>query len=143
MNTPRLRWFTTIGLLLFGLTCAPLAHAEPKKDKTDPGGLGAKWVQLLVSFPPSVSPYLDTTGTKCGIGQAGPTWFLFSAGGAPGEPVDSTCTIPADKRILLPVLPAFCIPDPTQTRKVHWTALKGSTPPTCCSFKSMTWSNTT
>jgi hypothetical protein len=120
MNTKRPSAFATIGLavLLAGLTCTPLAHAAPKKDKkdkTDPGNLGAQWVQMLVSYPTPVSPYLDSTGTKCGLGQAGPTWFLFAQGGPLGEPFESTCTIPSDKRILLPLLPGFCIPDPNQT----------------------------
>jgi hypothetical protein len=69
----------------------------------------------LVSFPPAASPYIDSTGPKCGFGQSGPIWYLFAQGGDIGTPVKAVCTIPTETRVLVPVLPAFCIPDPDQT----------------------------
>jgi hypothetical protein len=103
-------------VVLVGLACSSVAHAEPRKHKSDPGGLGAQWWQLVTSLPTDVNPFLDET--KCGVGQAGPTWFLYST--APvsesiGDPTDATCTIPTHQRIFLSIIAAFCIPDPDQT----------------------------
>jgi hypothetical protein len=112
MNTARL--LTIVGLTaLLGVT----ANAADKTDKTDPGNLGDTWVQKLLSFPTDSSPYLDGTGTKCGLGQGGPVWYLFAQGGPIDAPFESACSVPSDKRILLPVLPGFCIPDAGQTLK--------------------------
>jgi len=74
------RSFPVLAALLAVLACAPLAHAQQahssKKDKTDPGDLGAHYWQLVGSLPPAVNPFLDET--KCQVGQQGPTWFLYS-----------------------------------------------------------------
>lgn len=101
---------------------AGVTHASPqpaKKDKkTDPGGLGAQWWQLVSSLPPAVNPFIDET--KCGLGQAGAVWFLYSTAPALeaiGDPTDVTCTIPAEKSIFLSVIAAFCIPDADETLK--------------------------
>jgi hypothetical protein len=86
--------------------------AAKKKAKTDPGNLGAQWWQLAVSLPTTVSPFIDQT--KCGFGQVGATWFLYSTSPvheAVGEPTSDECTIPTGKRILLSLLANFCIAD--------------------------------
>jgi hypothetical protein len=88
-------------VVLAGVTYA--APQPAKKDKkSDPGDLGARWWQLVSSLPPAVNPFLDET--KCGVGRAGPVWFLYSTAPALetiGDPTDVTCTIPAAKNIFL------------------------------------------
>jgi len=116
----RPRSFPVLAALLAVLACAPLAHAQQahssKKDKTDPGDLGAHYWQLVGSLPPAVNPFLDET--KCQVGQQGPTWFLYST--APlsetvGNPTEANCTIPTGKQIFLALTTVFCFRDPTQT----------------------------
>jgi hypothetical protein len=61
----------------------------------------AKWWQWVLSITVENSPVNDTTGKNCAINQNGPVWFL---GGTLGGIVDRSCTIPAEKAILLPIL---------------------------------------
>jgi hypothetical protein len=61
----------------------------------------AKWWQWALSIPVRNNPVTDKTGENCAINQKGPVWFL--AGTLGGEVV-RTCTIPADKAILMPIL---------------------------------------
>jgi hypothetical protein len=104
-------------IVLAGVTDAAPQQAKKEK-KADPGGLGAHWWQLVSSLPSAVNPFVDET--KCGLGQAGPVWFLYSTAPileAIGDPTDVTCTIPAGKSIFLSVNAAFCIPDSDETMK--------------------------
>ena len=36
-----------------------------------------KWWQWFIAIPNSQHPFGDSTGEKCGVGQAGPVWFLL------------------------------------------------------------------
>jgi hypothetical protein len=65
------------------------------------GDWGARWWQWGLSIPADDNPILDPTGEDCDAGQKGPVWFLA---GTFGGPVERTCTVPAGKAILLPLL---------------------------------------
>ena len=65
----------------------------------------AKWWQWIVSIPEMNHPSLDLTGEKCAIGQEGPVWFLTNTFGGKAE---RTCTIPAGKAILIPIINGEC-----------------------------------
>jgi hypothetical protein len=69
------------------------------------GGWSAKWWQWLLSIPKDTSPAGDSTGEKCALHQAGPVWFLAGTFGGSAE---RSCTVPAGKAILLPILAAEC-----------------------------------
>ncbi len=103
-------------LLIAGFVGAEPAATARKDRQTDPGNLGAQWWQLVSSLPVAVNPFLDET--KCGVGQSGPIWFLYST--APftetlGDATEANCTIPKGKEIFLSLTAAFCIPFPGET----------------------------
>ncbi len=61
----------------------------------------AKWWQWVLSIPKESNPVLDENGKNCAQGQSGPVWFLAGTGGGSAK---RTCTIPAGKAILFPIL---------------------------------------
>jgi hypothetical protein len=63
----------------------------------------AKWWQWAHSIPTENNPMLDETGEDCAQAQnqTGPVWFLAGTGAGSAE---RTCTIPAGKAILLPII---------------------------------------
>ncbi len=65
----------------------------------------AKWWQWAHSIPTQNNPQLDETGEFCAQAQnqTAPVWFLAGTGGGSAE---RTCTIPAGKAILLPIINA-------------------------------------
>ena len=63
-------------------------------------GLAARWVQWGASTNTERSPIADLTGEYAGIEQPYDIWFLA---GCFGGTVSRTCTIPANKKIFLPV----------------------------------------
>jgi hypothetical protein len=65
----------------------------------------AKWWTWIMTIPKNLSPADDNTGARCPQGQNGPVWFL--AGSLTGK-ADRTCTIPAGKAILFPILNSEC-----------------------------------
>ena len=65
-----------------------------------------RWWQWNLEIPQENHPRIDPTGEKCAVGQKGPVWFLTDLGG-PGK-VTRTCTIPAGKAILFPILSGEC-----------------------------------
>src|ERR1051326_4815101 len=95
----------------------PLSRAEVSTNTfgifavdSNPSGLPygewtAKWWQWSYSIPRDMNPIMDMTGKNCGQGQTGPVWFLA---GTSGGPADRTCTIPAGKAILFPIISAEC-----------------------------------
>ncbi|WP_239380614.1 hypothetical protein [Frankia sp. CIT1] len=68
------------------------------------GQWSAAWWQWAVSAPDPDSPLNDPTGENCAVNQSGPVWFLA---GTPGTSSPS-CTVPAGKAILFPVITAEC-----------------------------------
>jgi hypothetical protein len=65
-----------------------------------------KWWQWAYSMTVETSPQLDQTGEQCGEGQ-GVMPIFFLADGA-GSVVERTCTVPAEKAILIPVSVVEC-----------------------------------
>jgi hypothetical protein len=61
----------------------------------------ASWWQWVLSIPKIDNPLLDQNGKNCANNQSGPVWFL--AGTLQGQ-AERSCTIPADKAILFPVI---------------------------------------
>jgi hypothetical protein len=61
----------------------------------------ALWWKWVVAIPHGVNPLSDPDGTQCAIGQQGPVWFLAGTGGGPAT---RSCTIPAGKAILFPII---------------------------------------
>ncbi len=75
----------------------------------------ARWWQWAGFGLPEVgNPIADTSGVNCGLGQWGPVFFL--AGTQGGAPVARSCTIPAGKGILIPLVAfAGSVPDDAAT----------------------------
>ena len=75
------------------------------------------WWEWVLSQPFATNPVLDLTGEQCANRQRGQVWFL--AGSFGSAPVTRTCTVPAGKALLIPVLNLgyFAFPDdPPATR---------------------------
>lgn len=69
------------------------------------GDWAAKWHTWLYSIPGPVNPATDTTGKNCAQNQAGPVWFLA---GTTGGSAERTCTIPASKGLVFPLIASEC-----------------------------------
>jgi hypothetical protein len=64
-----------------------------------------RWWQWHISIPKADHQWNDaTTGEKCAIGQEGSVWFL----NYPPGTRELTCTIPAGKAVLFPILSGEC-----------------------------------
>jgi hypothetical protein len=63
-----------------------------------------RWWQWHISIPTVDHPWKDSTGEKCTVRQEGPVWFLSDL---PGK-IELTCTMPAGKAILFPILNGEC-----------------------------------
>lgn len=98
--------------LTAGLVSIPIAQADddrnPRVFPRDSSPYGntygewtARWWQWLLSIPKDTNPNLDATGKDCDEGQAGPVWFLA---GSFGGSFTRSCTVPAGKALLVPVL---------------------------------------
>lgn len=59
------------------------------------------WLTWAFGQAWSTGPVLDTTGAACASGQSGSTWFLA---GTTGGPVTRSCTIPANKTLVVPLI---------------------------------------
>ena len=59
------------------------------------------WLRWAFAQPWSTGPVLDQTGASCASGQSGSTWYLA---GTTGGAVTRTCTIPANKTLVLPLV---------------------------------------
>ncbi len=64
-----------------------------------------KWWKWIFSIPEVNSPLVDLTGEKCSINQSGPIWFLA---GTPGGSAERSCSIPADKAVMFPIINVEC-----------------------------------
>lgn len=65
----------------------------------------ANWTKWLISIRQPANPITDSTGKYCAQSQSGPVWFLP---GTTGGAAERTCTIPAGRAILFPVLNSEC-----------------------------------
>lgn len=61
----------------------------------------AKWWQWVLSISKAENPLVDQNGKNCSNNQNGSVWFL--AGSLKGS-AERSCTIPADKAILFPII---------------------------------------
>lgn len=59
------------------------------------------WLKWVFGQPWSTGPVQETTGSACVSGQTGDSWYLA---GTTGGPVFRTCTIPANKTLIVPLI---------------------------------------
>ncbi|HEX2406900.1 MAG TPA: hypothetical protein VHJ38_06800, partial [Nitrososphaeraceae archaeon] len=80
-----------------------------------PGILTAEYWQWISEIPREINPLLDKTGDNCDVNQQGPVWFLV---GTPGDTqagnlttgsAERECTIPEEKKILIPIINVACL----------------------------------
>ncbi len=81
----------------------PIASAQETTNLAD---LTAEWWNWGFSTSPSPLEGSYTGGTQCEGEYVDGVFFLAGAGGS--EPVDRTCTVPADTPILFPVVNVIC-----------------------------------
>jgi hypothetical protein len=81
----------------------PIASAQ---ETTNLANLTAQWWNWGFSTSPSPLEGSYTGGTQCEGQYVDGVFFLAGAGGS--EPVDRTCTVPADTPILFPVSNVIC-----------------------------------
>jgi hypothetical protein len=83
----------------------------------------AKWWQWAHSIPTENNPQLDETGEDCAQSQnqTGPVWFLAGTGGGSAE---RTCTVPAGKAILIPIINAAYLRTAGETEEEMRTGAK-------------------
>lgn len=70
------------------------------------GEWSAKWWQYVLALPQANNPLSDTTGQYCSTGQLGPVFFLV--GTTSTGAVTRSCTIPAGKALLIPIINSAC-----------------------------------
>ena len=70
------------------------------------GDWSATWWQYMFSIPAATNPTNDTTGQFCQVRAWGPVGFL--AGINSGQRVTRTCTVPARKPLLFPIINVEC-----------------------------------
>jgi hypothetical protein len=92
-------------LAVIGKSNLGVLAADSKPNGLPYGQWTAKWWQWAYSIPKDVNPLTDTTGKNCADGQTGPVWFLA---GTTGGTAERTCTIPAGKAILFPIIVSEC-----------------------------------
>ena len=97
-----------IGLLMVGTTPVFAEDEDERVVERNSNTFGntygewsAQWWQWVLSIPAATNPNLDTTGANCGMGQAGPVWFLA---GAFGGTFTRFCTVPAGKALFFAIL---------------------------------------
>jgi hypothetical protein len=82
---------------VYSTTSKPFSHTY--------GQWVADWGRWQVLSPTATNPTADPTGRNCGVDQNGPVWFLT---GTTGGSAVRTCTIPAGKAILFPIINSEC-----------------------------------
>jgi hypothetical protein len=84
------------------LSSSQVVPPKQKAFEMSYGEWSARWWQYVFGLPEANNPLSDTTGAQCGLGQWGPVFFLVGTTG--GDPVVRSCTIPAGKGLLIPVV---------------------------------------
>jgi hypothetical protein len=69
------------------------------------GQWSAAWWQWAANISEPNSPVTDDTGADCAVNQKGSVWFLA---GTTGGSATRSCTVPADKAILVPIINGEC-----------------------------------
>jgi hypothetical protein len=87
----------------------------------------SKWWQWSMAVPSEQHPRENNDPVNCGINQSGPVWFLADN---LKDKQERTCTIPAGKSILVPLLTGNChndgIPEPMDDQELLACALAGN-----------------
>lgn len=100
-----------------GATAVQVAPLTTRPYGQTYGRWAATWWQWALGIPAAENPLVDTTGASCGQRQVGDVWFLAGALGP--TPVTRSCTIPAGKALLVPLINNFYgayLNDPPDTR---------------------------
>lgn len=67
------------------------------------GTLSAAWWKYVLAQPATTNPLLSDTGSRCGVRQAGPVFFLVGSTGT--EPVNRTkCSVPRGRSLFFPMI---------------------------------------
>lgn len=95
---------------LLGIAMADSINAGVYSKDSSPFGIPysewmAKWWQWTFSVPAAQHPRDQYTPEKCAANQEGPVWFLADQLGGKEE---RTCTIPAGKAVMIPLLTGEC-----------------------------------
>jgi hypothetical protein len=70
-----------------------------------------RWWNWQGAFAEDVNPVSDSSGVDCGNGQPDDVWFVAGTfGNQPGEVTQRTCTVPAGRVLVGPVLNTFYDP---------------------------------
>jgi hypothetical protein len=108
-RSPRRRWpWLCVALTLASCTAATGPCPEPLDPTMSHFGRtyaewGADWWRWFQESRYSHHPVLDTTGMDCGENQ--PSGEVFYLAGTPGgPPLHRSCTIPASRSLLIPIL---------------------------------------
>ena len=80
----------------------------------------AKWNQWFINFPNENNTRDQYTPELCSVGQNGPVWFLADILNGKDN---RSCTIPADKAILLPVVSGSGWDDKTDPKQATLSGL--------------------
>jgi hypothetical protein len=116
---------SSLQLSLLNLVYPPNTTPAGKPYRTH----AANWEKWAFTQPADKSPLTDTTGKFCGQGQPGllsGVWYLagtFDPEGDPLTPVTRSCTVPANRVIIFPVVNANygAFPDdPAEQRTVSY-----------------------
>ncbi len=111
--------FLLVAFFVLGPSLATTVAAESVVPPTQKafamtyGEWTARWWQYVLGSPRDSNIVTDLTGQYCGLGQWGPVFFLA---GSTGGTVVRSCTIPAGKGLLVPLLNfAGAVPDDALT----------------------------
>jgi hypothetical protein len=84
-----------------------LADPAPPQDSDQLSKLSAEFGALLASIPRSVSPWLDSSGADCMVGQGGSVWVLPYQTLFLSPPITRTCSIPEGVSLFVQLVDAF------------------------------------
>ena len=112
------RTMVAVLVAILALASAPTAMADGSRLSIVPpqasaaqtgktyGELSAAWWLTMLAIPVESSPTFDMTGTNCRLGETAQLFFL--AGQGTGEKVTRSCTVPATKPLLFPIINVEC-----------------------------------
>jgi hypothetical protein len=84
---------------------APSSVAQTAQSVTE------RWWNWQGAFAEDVNPVSDSSGVDCGNGQPDDVWFVAGTfGNQPGDVTQRTCTVPAGRVLVGPVLNTFYDP---------------------------------
>jgi hypothetical protein len=93
--------------LLTSIKMAVAQSVVPPQSESFPqtyGEWGAQWWQYVIGIPADKSPFNDTTGAQCQLGQWGAVFFLVGS----GPPVTRSCDVPAGAGLFFPLVNIIC-----------------------------------